>query len=51
MIVLLAVTCAAATITAYVALRVTEWLEKKTNKKFPAGKINKEKGENNYVRG
>lgn len=45
MIVLLVAICACAAIAAYTTLRVTEWLEKKMNKKFPVGKIKKKKGE------
>ncbi len=41
MIVLLAVICACAVIAAYATLRITEWLEKKANKKFPAGTFKK----------
>ena len=44
MIILLVAICACAAIAAYAVLRVTEWLERKTNKKFPAGKINNKKG-------
>lgn len=45
MIVLLVAICAAAAIAAYAILRVTEWFEKRANKKFPTGKINNKKGE------
>ena len=45
MIVLLTAICACAAIAAYTTLRVTEWLENRTNKKFPTGKINNKKGE------
>ena len=45
MIVLLTAICAAAVIAAYIILRITEWIEKKANKKFPVGKINNKKGE------
>lgn len=45
MSILLVAICASAAIAAYVILRVSEWLEKKVNNKFPAGKINKKKGE------
>ena len=45
MIVLLVAICVCAVIAAYAILRVTEWLEKRTNKKFPTGKINNKKGE------
>lgn len=44
MIILLVAICACAAIAAYAILRIAEWLEKRTNKKFPTGKINK-KGE------
>lgn len=41
MMVLLVAIYAAATIAAYVILRVTEWLERKANKKFPIGTLEK----------
>lgn len=39
MIIILMVICATATIAAYIILRVSEWLERKTNKKFPVGEV------------
>ena len=45
MIILLMVICACATIAAYAILGITEWFEKRANKKFPTGKINNKKGD------
>lgn len=44
MFVLLGIVFAVAVISAYTVLAITDWFEKRTNKKFPTGKINK-KGE------
>ena len=38
MIILLVAICACAAIAAYAILRVTEWFERKANRKFPVGK-------------
>lgn len=42
MIILLVAICAAAAIAAYAILRITDWFEKRANKKFPAGKFKEE---------